>query len=583
MSSFVQDQVTAEERFARCLERLAERLVAGDAAAAAALFAEDGWWMDFLAFTWRYRTFHGRDEIGAALTRTLDETGARDFKIATGRLAPRTRRRSGVDVLEGFFDFTTRAGKGTGYLRMRPGDTPGEERIWILSTTLQTFGDGSVQEARQRHLVGDTGAPEPSGSSSPDPQVLIVGGGQGGLILAARLKQQGVHARVLERRARIGDNWRARYKSLVLHNESTTNTIPYMPFPETWPTFLHKDQIAFWLETYAQAMELDVWTGAGVTSATRDEATGMWTLKVDHSDGHQTDLRAPHLVMATGGHSGVPKIPNIPGIEDFEGSVFHSSEFSDGSLHRGKRVVVFGTGSSGHDISQNLVENGAASVTMFQRSPTAVISLVPCGTLLYAAYIDQASAADVDLIQSATPYPLLRETYQWLTKRTCDMDEELLAGLRKVGFRLDFEPDHTGFHMKYLRKGGGYYINVGASELIAAGTIRLEQTDNLAAVIPTGVQLKDQRVVEADVLILATGYHNQQEAVRQLVGHSIAEKVGPIWGFDQDHQMRNMWIRTAQEGFWIMGGALQEARIYSTYLAVQIKADLAGALPADTG
>lgn len=576
MRSLVEDSVTVRERFAQALEKIEQALRSEDATAAASLFHKDGWWMDFLAFTWRYRTFNGREAIEAALAKTLKATAARDFTIAEGRIAPRVGRRSGQDVLEGFFDFQTAAGTGTGYLRLRLDEETHEERIWILSTTLQGFGSTPTVTSRPAHAADVLGASE----AEADPQVLIVGGGQGGLILAARLKQAGVRARVLEKHPRVGDNWRTRYASLILHNEVTTNTLPYMPFPSTWPAFLPKDKLAFWLETYAEAMELDVWTGAEVTSAKRDDEAGTWTVAVRRGDGTESTLRSPHLVLATGGHSGVPNIPHIGGIDSFRGEVLHSSEFPDGQKFRGKRAIVFGTGASGHDIAQNLVQSDAASVTMFQRSPSAVISLDPCGTLLYAAYTDQATAEDIDLVQTATPYPLLRDTYQWLTKRTCEMDKDLLSGLERAGFKLDFEPDNTGFHMKYLRKGGGYYINVGASELIIAGQIKLEQAADIESLVPEGVRMRDGRVLEADVLVLATGYLNQQEGVRRLAGDDVADKVGPIWGFDENGQMRNMWIRTAQDGFWIMGGALQEARIFSTYLAAQIKADLAGELPA---
>jgi hypothetical protein len=218
---------------------------------------------------------------------------------------------------------------------------------------------------------------------------------------------------------------------------------------------------------------------------------------------------------------------------------------------------------------------------MIQRSPSAVISLDPCGTMVYAAYSGDIDPVDVDFVQAATPYPILKETYQWLTRKTCELDRELLDGLEAVGFRTDFEPDSTGFHMKYLRKGGGYYINVGCSELIIEGKIGIRQANDVEQVVADGLLMKDGSVLPAQSIVLATGYLNQQEGVRRLFGDEIADAVGPIWGFDENYIMRNMWVRTAQEGFWVMGGSLQEARLYSTYLAVQIRADLQGILPAE--
>ncbi len=98
---------------------------------------------------------------------------------------------------------------------------------------------------------------------------------------------------------------------------------------------------------------------------------------------------------------------------------------------------------------------------------------------------------------------------------------------------------------------------------------------------PNGLRFSDGTVVHADLVVLATGYANLQEGVRRLLGDEVAERVGPIWGFDEHGAMRNMWMRTAQPGFWVMGGSLIDARLHSKFLAVQIKAQLDGIFPAD--
>jgi cation diffusion facilitator CzcD-associated flavoprotein CzcO len=257
----------------------------------------------------------------------------------------------------------------------------------------------------------------------------------------------------------------------------------------------------------------------------------------------------------------------------------HSSHFTTGVAYRGRKAIVIGTGNSGHDVAQDLEANGAANVTIVQRSPTCVVSLVPSGTLVFALYGEGPPVEDVDLITGAIPYPVLKETYQWLTKRTCELDADLLGRLDAVGFETAFEPDGTGFHMAYLRKGGGYYINVGCSELIADGKIDLVHASDIASFEKSGMRLADGTLVESDLVVLATGYENQQETIRRMLGDEVADKVGPIWGFDDQGFMRNMWTRTGQKGFWIMGGALNECRFYSRFLAVQLKASLEGLLP----
>jgi hypothetical protein len=229
-------------------------------------------------------------------------------------------------------------------------------------------------------------------------------------------------------------------------------------------------------------------------------------------------------------------------------------------------------------VAQDLHSNGAAEVTIIQRRPTCVVSLVPSGTMVFALY-SEGPVDDIDLITASIPYPVLKNTYQWLTRKTCELDKQLLDGLRAAGFETDFEPDGTGFHMRYLRTGGGYYINVGCSDLIAEGKIGLVHARDIIGFTPTGLQLGDGKVIDCDLVVLATGYENQQEAVRRLLGDEVADRIGPIWGFDDHGFMRSMWRRTSQAGFWIMGGALNECRLYSRFLAVQIKADLEGLLP----
>jgi hypothetical protein len=204
------------------------------------------------------------------------------------------------------------------------------------------------------------------------------------------------------------------------------------------------------------------------------------------------------------------------------------------------------------------------------------VSLVPSGTMVYSVYGEGPPPEDIDLVTAAIPYPVLKETYQWLTKRTCELDKAMIDGLQAVGFETAYGEDDTGFHMMYLRKGGGYYLNVGCSDLIVSGAIKVVQYRRFERFVEGGMRLQDGSTVPADLVVLATGYSNQQDGVRGLLGDEIAERVGPIWGFDQNHSMRNMWQRTAQERLWIMGGSLIDARLYSTFLALEIIADLHG-------
>jgi cation diffusion facilitator CzcD-associated flavoprotein CzcO len=579
-----------EAVFTSWVERFGAMMERGDIEALDLVFTPDGHWKDVLAFTWRYRAFEGLAEIGLALKATVEAVAPRGFRLAEGRTPPRRARRSARSVIEGYFDFDTAVGRGTGFARLIEPEGDDDALAWIVLTTLHELRgfEERLGERRPSGLDHSTTFAGPNwldqrdatqAYADRDPEVLVIGAGQAGLALAARLGQMGVDTLLVERNPRVGDNWRQRYHSLTLHNEVWTNSLPYLPFPDTWPTFVPKDKLAGWLEGYAEAMELNVWTATELVGATYDEATRRWTASVRGADGTERTLVVPHLVMATGGVSGTPYVPQLPGLEDFAGEVLHSSRFTSSEPHAGRSAIVVGTGNSGHDVAQELHGNGAARVTMVQRSPTCVVSLVPSGTMVYALYSEGPPADDIDLITAAIPYRVLQESYQWLTQKTCEMDRDLLDRLAAVGFRTDFGVDRTGFHMMYLRNGGGYYINVGCSDLIADGEIGLVQAADIDTFVADGLRLADGAVVPADMVVLATGYENQQQQVRTLLGDEVADLVGPVWGFDEHHNMRNMWQQTAQPGLWFMGGSLMDCRLHSRFLALQIKAELEGLLP----
>jgi hypothetical protein len=552
------------------------------------LFALQCYWKDILAFTWARRTYEGLDAIRASLDDLLASVQPKRFRISPQRTPPRLVRRSGKSVIEAYFDFDTAIGSGTGFVRLLFDEArPEASKAWILLTTQQQLTGFEETVGANRpsgieystNFAGDNWLDKRKRSlayEDRDPQVLVVGGAQAGLIIAARLGQRGIDTLVVEKSARVGDVWRNRYHSLTLHNEVWANAMPYMPFPPNWPTFIPKDKLAGWLEAYSEAMELNVWTSTQFIDATYDPAARRWSARLRREDGTERTMTVPQLVLATGALAGEPRLPSLAGLDAFKGEVMHSSRFTSGLAYKGKRTIVVGAGTSAHDVAQDLHSNGAASVTMMQRSPTCVVSLVPSGTMVYSVYGEGPPPEDIDLVTAAIPYPVLKETYQWLTKRTCALDKAVIDGLQAVGFETAYGEDDTGFHMMYLRKGGGYYLNVGCSELIASRQIQVVQHRSFERFVAGGMQLKDGSVIAADLVVLATGYTNQQDGVRRLLGDDIAERVGPIWGFDEHYSMRNMWQRTPQDRLWIMGGSLIDARLNSTFLALEITADLHG-------
>ncbi len=397
----------------------------------------------------------------------------------------------------------------------------------------------------------------------------MVGGGQAGLCIAARLHQLGIDTLIVDRHERVGDNWRKRYHSLTLHNEVHVNHLPYMPFPPTWPVYIPKDMLANWFEAYVDAMELNVWTGTALTGGSYDDARKQWNVTLRRSDGTERVMHPRHLIFATG-VSSIPSTPILPRLDAFAGTVVHSGDFKNAEQWKGRKVLVLGTGTSGHDVAQELHAHGA-EVTIIQRSRTYVVSLKEAQSV-YAIYSEGIPFDDCDLLTTSFPYPVLQRSYQLSTARGREVDKALLEGLEKCDFPLHYGEDETGFQMMYLRRGGGYYFNVGCSELIMSGAIKLLQFADIEKFVAQGARLRDGRVVPAELLVLATGYKNQQDAVRLYLGDAIADKIGPVWGFDDGGELRNMWRATAQPGLWFTAGSLAQCRIFSRYLAIQIKA-----------
>ena len=565
---------------ARWLERFAEALARNDAKAAAALFIDGGLWRDILAFTWTIETMSGRAAITTRLAETAARTQAAEFHVPPQRTPPRWVTRAGTQCIEALFAFETALGRCNGVVRLVPAPHAGDAlRAWTLITTLEEL-KGREEAFKRRTPDDEAGLRDYGGPNwrdrriaaarydDHDPAVVVIGAGQAGLSIAARLTQLGVDTLVVDRHARVGDNWRKRYHSLTLHNERHVNHLPYMPFPPTWPTYIPKDMLADWFEAYAGAMELNVWTGTELVNGSFDDAQQRWVLTLRRDDSERV-VRPRHLVFATG-VSSIPFTPDLPGLGDFAGTVSHSGSFDHPEHWKGRRALVLGTGTSGHDVAQELHTCGA-DVTIIQRSKTYVVSL-PEAQSVYAIYREGIPFEDCDLLATSFPYPVLQRSYQLSTEKSREIDKPLLDALAKTGFRLHFGEDETGFQMMYLRRGGGYYFNVGCSDLIISGAIKLLQFSDIDRFVAQGARLKDGGIVPVDLLVLATGYKNQQETVRLFLGDAIADKVGPVWGFDDGGELRNMWRRTAQPGLWFTAGSLAQCRIFSRYLALQIKA-----------
>ena len=559
----------------------------GEFAAAAALFGDDSYWRDLISFTWNIKTAEGPAQVRQMLEATMPKASASTW-LRQGEAS------EAGGVTESWFTFETGSGRGRGQLRLIGG------KAWTLLTALQELKGFEEQRGASRpkgvaHGVQagrKTWAEERDDEQrtlgfSKQPYVVVLGGGQAGIILGARLKKLGVPAVIIEKNARPGDSWRNRYKGLCLHDPVWYDHLPYMRFPDNWPVFSPKDKIGDWLEMYTRVMELNYWSSTDCQKARWNDAKQHWEVTVRHMN-ETTTLTPQHLVFATG-MSGIASLPSYPGMDGFNGTQLHSSRFGSGEAWKGKRAVVVGSNNSAHDIAASLWESGA-NVTMVQRSSTHVArSDALMDLALGALYSEEAvkNGIDVDtadLIFASLPYKALPALQVPVYQQMKERDADFYARLEKAGFMLDFGEDGSGLFMKYLRRGSGYYIDVGASELVADGRVELK-AGAIDGVTPTGLMMADGSALDADLIVWATGYGSMNGWVEQLVDRPTADRLGKCWGLGSgtkkdpgpwEGELRNMWKPTQVPNLWLQGGNLHQNRHYSLCMALQLKARMEG-------
>lgn len=579
---------TPSQRAQRWLDAFGAALASGQPGNVLPLFDADCYWRDLVSFTWNIRTQEGHDAVREMLAARQAETGASNFQLE-GEAA------EADGITEAWFSFETRVSRGRGHLRLK-GD-----KAWTLLTTMVELKGFEEKKGANRIKGAEHGVHKGRKTwlelrqdeqarlgYDEQPYVVIIGGGQGGIMLAARLRRLGVPTIVVEKNARPGDSWRNRYKSLCLHDPVWYDHLPYLPFPDDWPVFAPKDKIGDWLEMYTKIMEINYWGSTTAKKASYDEAKGEWTVVVDRN-GEEVTLRPKQLVFALG-VSGYPNVPKIAGAETFEGDQHHSSKHPGPEKYAGKKCVVLGSNNSAHDICAALWEHGA-DVTMIQRSSTHI---APSDSLMELAlgglYSEEAVKNGIDhhkadLIFASVPYKIMHSfhipVYEEMKKR----DADLYSRLEKAGFLLDFGDDGSGLFMKYLRRGSGYYIDVGASELVANGSIKLKSGVNIERINPKSVTLTDGTELPADLIVYATGYGSMNHWLADLVSPEVADRVGKVWGLGSsttkdpgpwEGELRNMWKPTNQKQLWIHGGNLHQSRHYSQFLSLQLKARYEG-------
>jgi putative flavoprotein involved in K+ transport len=566
----------------RWLEAFSVALLSGDSDAVSDLLAEDAWWRDLLALSWDLRSFHGRAQIRAALTRHLAQARFTNFRLYGG-FTPREQPTPEGAAIQAVFEYEAETHRGRGVVLLMPGDGSSWQATSV-STAMESLVGHEERETTPDALQGPLYRDPVAGRRrwfeqredahtfrDREPAVLVIGAGHAGLGVAARLARLGVDTLVVDRNERVGDNWRSRYANLIVHDPYWVNHLPYLPFPNLdWEPMLSKDRLGNWLETYANVLDINVWTKTEVVGGSYDGASGQWSISLRCGD--EQKIVRPRYVVAATGLNGRPKLPELDGMDEFAGEIVHSSAFTDAKDHSGiENALVVGTGSSAFDIAQDLFEQRAAShITMLQRSSTYVISTYDGLATLLEAFSGPMPPEDLDLLATATPFPAMIEmNKQFGAPAIAELDRELLEGLERAGF----ETNLRGLFSSPLEKPNGpYYIDQGGCRLIVDGDVAVKR-GSLAGFTRDAAVLADGTKLPADLVVLATGYHGLRETIRDMFGDPVADRIDPILGIDTDrNELSGLWYESGQPGLWVHAGGLGFARLYSRLVALQIKA-----------
>ncbi|KAF9779781.1 hypothetical protein BJ322DRAFT_1012818 [Thelephora terrestris] len=544
------------------------------------LFRPDAFWRDIVSLTWDFRTFFGTAQIKTFLQDRIanpsidDKARLNNLKLETASVGEPDEDITWIEALFTFSIGTWGAGDGVFRLVLSP---EGVWKAFTVYTNLQSLTDypekvGALRNPLPNHGKWAEQRRKEIEFEGAEPYVLIIGGGQSGLDLGARLKFLDIPTLIVEKYPRVGDQWRNRYQALCLHDPVWYDHMPYLPFPPNWPVWTPAQKLADWLESYAKIMELNVWTSSTVTSAEKDPSGG-WIVNLTRilPDGTESQrvLRPTHLVFATGLGSGSLVIPKFSKKEEFDGEVIHAFEYTTAKKYIGKKVIVVGAATSGHDVAHDLANHG----TLYQRSPVYVMSTKNGCPAFMSLYVEGGHPTDIaDRLGASFPLHLAFLLHQRVVKKVAAADKDILDGLTKKGFKLTNGPDDAGFASLAYRKAGGYYFDVGASQLIIDGKIGLKNDSVVKEFTKTGLKFEDDSTLEANLVVFATGLGDARDGIKKILGEELGGKVKPIWGLDSSGEAKGAWRDIGIDNLWYMMGNLAMCRYHSRHVALQIKA-----------
>ncbi|KAJ3554920.1 hypothetical protein NM688_g2858 [Phlebia brevispora] len=512
------------------LSSFASALSSGDAEAVATLFLPDGWLRDILTFTWDNRSLEGRKKIIAYLSDTLPAKPISEVKLLEEQhFQPVFVPVGSRQVIEFGYAFETPIAYGQGFVRLLQ-DEQEEWKSLIVSTVIMDLkgheempGRYNFEDSLQDICWGLSESTRKAQIES-NPHVIIIGGGQTGLNVAARFKQMNISTLIIERTKRVGDSWRQRYLSLALHTVREQHEMLYQPHPSNWPIFTPRDKVVSMLEAYAVSQDLIIWTSSTPKGQpTYDAEERQWTITIDH-DGVEVVLHPAHIVLATG------------------------------------------AGNSSIDICEDLVKGGAKSVTMVQRSSTCVASRKNVNKHITELWAPGIPTEVADFKNASIPNGLIKKTMISMQAEAWEEEKELHDKLRKGGLKLNLGPDGAGLQLLITERYGGYWLDKGGADLIESGDIKIKQGTQPTSFTSTGLLFADGSELPADAVIWATGYINTRELNKKVFGADVIEKTSEVWGLDEEGELKGSYRPSGHPGLWYATGAFFNSRFQSKQL-----------------
>ncbi|KAH6714086.1 putative flavin-containing monooxygenase [Leptodontidium sp. MPI-SDFR-AT-0119] len=342
----------------------------------------------------------------------------------------------------------------------------------------------------------------------------------------------------------------------------------------SYPEFLTKEDVAKGHQDYVKRFAINVWQSTELVSSSWSTEKGLWTCKLTRA-GEDVTLTSVHLIFACGSAERSPVMPLLSNREQFRGTVLHSSDYHNSTAWKGRRGIVVGSANTGHDVADDKLNAGLASVTMIQRSRTYVLPVEYYLMVVKASHIANIPTEKADCDNLSLPVSIRRQIAMNYLHNMARNDSERFDALERAGFNVERYGDMASVLFERL---GGHYMDVSTSAKISKGLIKVKSGSPPNSYMPDGLLLEDGTEVKADVIVFTTGFEqNMRSIAGRIVGPEVENQLEDFWGVNEEGELKGAFKYTGHPGVWYTGGDIAFARYYNRFIALQIKSQLMGA------